>query len=338
MTTTRRASRPTAKRTRASVHKSAPQPVTTTHRASAVVHRGVAAATPAKRPPASQHRGQRRRAGRRPWWQGPTPLFGTLGVVALIVGIFVLQAHLTASGAAVNGPPAAVSAPVVREATQVDPRVLSAVKTGGLANPLTPVAAAPLLKDSSGKPIVLYVGGEFCPYCAAERWSLVVALGRFGTFSDLKLSQSSSTDVYPDTRTFSFAGSHFASQYLTFQGVETADRLQQPLEKLTAEQQSVMNKYDAPPYTQSAGSVPFTSIANQYLTNGSGYSPELIQGRSWEDISGRLSNPNDPVTQAIVGNANYLTAAICQVTGQQPASVCTAAPIPEIGRQLATHP
>lgn len=265
-------------------------------------------------------------------------MFGTLAAVALLVGIFVLQARLTSSGSAVKGPSAATAAQVVRATTQVDPGVLSVVKTGGLGNPLTPVAATPVLKDSGGKPIVLYVGGEFCPYCAAERWSLVVALSRFGTFSDLKLSQSSSTDVYPDTRTFSFAGSHYTSQYITFQGVEVADRAQQPLETLTAEQQAVMAKYDAPPYTQSRGGVPFTSVANQYLAANSGFSPRLIEGLSWEEIASRLSNPQDPATRGIVGNANYLTAAICQATDQQPASVCTVAPIPEIQQQLATHP
>lgn len=260
---------------------------------------------------------------------------GVLGLIAaIIVGFVILKNVQPQPGKAVPADTA-----VLQQLAGVDSSTWEAIGTGGVKNPIHFAGGSqPPLTGPDGHPQIFYVGGEFCPYCAAERWSLVVALGRFGTFSDLKLSQSSSTDVYPDTRTFSFAGSHFASQYLTFQGVETADRLQQPLEKLTAEQQSVMNKYDAPPYTQSAGSVPFTSIANQYLTNGSGYSPELIQGRSWEDISGRLSNPNDPVTQAIVGNANYLTAAICQVTGQQPASVCTAAPIPEIGRQLATHP
>jgi hypothetical protein len=40
---------------------------------------------------------------------------------------------------------------------------------------------------------------------------------------------------------------------------------------------------------------------------------------------------------AIVGNANYLTAALCQVTGDQPASTCNAAPIPQLKQQLAKH-
>jgi hypothetical protein len=41
------------------------------------------------------------------------------------------------------------------------------------------------------------------------------------------------------------------------------------------------------------------------------------------DVAARLSNPNAPSTQGIVGTATYLTAAICAVTGQKPASVCT---------------
>lgn len=337
MTTAKRTPRSPAQRPGTSSRQTAARPKTPAHRPpSPAPHHG--SQVRAKQPPESQHRGQRRRAARRSWWQGPAPIVGTLAAVALLVGIFVLQAHLTASGAAVKGPPTATAAQVVRATTQVDPGVLTAVKTGGLANPLTPVAATAVLKDSGGKPIVLYVGGEFCPYCAAERWSLVVALSRFGTFSDLKLSQSSSTDVYPDTRTFSFAGSHYTSPYITFQGVEVADRAQQPLETLTAEQQAVMAKYDAPPYTQARGGVPFTSIASQYITASSGFSPQLIESLSWEEIASRLSNPQDPATRGIIGNANYLIAAICQATGQQPTSVCTVAPIPEIQQQLTRHP
>ena len=41
------------------------------------------------------------------------------------------------------------------------------------------------------------MGAEYCPYCAAERWSMIVALGRFGTFSGLQTMRSSSTDSRP---------------------------------------------------------------------------------------------------------------------------------------------
>ena len=41
------------------------------------------------------------------------------------------------------------------------------------------------------------MGAEFCPYCATERWSVVMALSKFGTFSHLVGTTSSSTDVDP---------------------------------------------------------------------------------------------------------------------------------------------
>ena len=38
---------------------------------------------------------------------------------------------------------------------------------------------------ANGKPEMLYMGAEYCPYCAAERWAMIVALSRFGTFTGL---------------------------------------------------------------------------------------------------------------------------------------------------------
>src|SRR6201999_1919717 len=76
-----------------------------------------------------------------------------------------------------------------------------------------------LTKD--GKPSVVYIGAEYCPYCATERWAMVMALSRFGTFKNLGVSHSSGTDVYADTQTFTFHGSPFTSPYLVFDGVET---------------------------------------------------------------------------------------------------------------------
>ena len=43
-------------------------------------------------------------------------------------------------------------------------------------------------------PVVFFYGAEFAPYAAAERWPLILALSRFGTFNQLGLMQSSSDD------------------------------------------------------------------------------------------------------------------------------------------------
>ena len=49
----------------------------------------------------------------------------------------------------------------------------------------------------------------------------------------------------------------------------------------------------------------------------------------------QFANPSDPVTKAIVGNANILTAATCIATGDQPSSVCSNNTIQVIEQALA---
>ncbi len=59
------------------------------------------------------------------------------------------------------------------------------------------------------------------------------------------------------------------------------------------------------------------------MTIGSPYDPGVLAGLSWSTIATDLSNPNSAVAQSIDGTANYITAAICKMTGNQPASACT---------------
>lgn len=186
----------------------------------------------------------------------------------------------------------------------------------------------PLTED--GKPAVIYVGAEFCPFCAAERWAAVMALSRFGTFTDLGETHSSTSDVYPGTITFSFYGSHYTSPYLVFDPAETETDIPAPaggytaLQPLTGIAKRTFAKYDAPPFVpaSSEGSIPFYDLGNKVLVSEASYSPQVLQGLSARQISADLSNPASPVTQSIVGTANYLTAGICSITSGQPASVC----------------
>lgn len=48
----------------------------------------------------------------------------------------------------------------------------------------------------NGKPTVLYIGAEYCPYCAATRWQMIIAFMRFGSFSGLEYMTSDPSDVY----------------------------------------------------------------------------------------------------------------------------------------------
>lgn len=261
------------------------------------------------------------------WWQTRwfrlgAPIVGVL----LVVAIFVYAATRGGTGANATKP---VPVDVLHGVTSVSGSTFATVGTGEVANPFTAVTpGVPILRDSSGKPILLYVGAEYCPYCAAERWSMVVALSRFGTFSNLHITSSSSTDVDADTPTFTFYKSTYASPYLIFQPVEVEDRNQAPLQAMTSAQNKLFDKYNPD------GSFPFLDFGNQYIAIGASYQNSVLADQDWHSIARQLNNPQSLVAGSIVGTANYMTAAICQINGNKPASVCSASPIPSIEKTI----
>jgi hypothetical protein len=212
-------------------------------------------------------------------------------------------------------------------ALRPEPSLLDSVGRGQGVTPPTAIADQPPL-TADGKPLVLYVGAEYCPFCASQRWPLAIALSRFGSFTGLTASHSASDDVYPNTATISFHGSTYVSEYLAFQGVELATNKRQgrryaPLDELTPEQEAVVNTYNAPPYTPYAGSIPFLDLGNRFLQTGASVSPELLVGLSHDEIAAEIvNNPSGPVAQAILGSANAFTAALCVLTDGQPGEVC----------------
>lgn len=187
---------------------------------------------------------------------------------------------------------------------------------------------------STNAPLVLYVGADFCPYCAVLRWPLALALMRFGHLSGLRYMRSSGNDVYPNTATFSFYGAHLNSDLLQFEAVEVEDRHQKTLQKPSSMQQQLFTRFDTAPYTQSPGSIPFLYMGGQYLELGSPFSPEPLQGLDWQQIAQKLDQGDNAVWRSIMGETNLLTAALCKLTDQKPASVCTASGIQAAAQSL----
>jgi hypothetical protein len=250
--------------------------------------------------------------------------------VALVVTLFVIIAHNN-SGTSTRQP---VSKTLLNQVTQVSQGDFAKVGTGGISDPFKATPAGTTLLTSGGKPQLLYVGAEYCPHCAAERWAMVVALSRFGTFSNLRLIKSISTDTPANVPTFTFYQSTYSSPYLTFTPVEIQDGVGNNLETLSTEQNQIFTKYDAAPYTTTAGAIPFVDVGNQYIQIGEGFPSTLIATDTWQSIGNSLGNLSTPEAQNVLGSANYLTAAICKITNDKPANVCTAAPIPTIEQQL----
>lgn len=250
------------------------------------------------------------------FWRGRGPIVGAVGIVAILIGAFLWLGR----GSSVNAPASGEAQLVAAAMTTIPASAYDAAGAGGAPQPLK-VGGSPLTKGSSGKPLVIYVGGDFCPYCASQRWAIVAALSRFGTFSGLQLGRSSSTDVFPNTPTFSFRGSRYTSDVIEFAPVETADREGKPQEQPTAVQQASLSRFNP------QGSIPFLSLGDRYVEVGSGVAPDLFAGKSWQDIAAQATDPKTPIGRAVLGNSNYLTAAICDLTGQQPANVCSSAAV-----------
>jgi thiol-disulfide isomerase/thioredoxin len=266
----------------------------------------------AKKNPVSKYR----RRSHTPWI-----VAAIVVVVAVALGI-----SLSAGNTDSASPRTPAPASLVHTVTTVPPATLNAVGAGSVRTLPQPVGA-PALTSADGKPRIVYIGAEYCPYCATERWPMVVALSRFGTFTNLQTTHSSSSDTYPSTPTFSFYGTRYASQYLEFEGVELASNQlagssYKTLEHPTAEQQQLLSTYDASPYTTEDGSIPFIDFGGKYLVNGASYDPGVLQGETHAQVAETLGNPESPISQGVIGTANALTAAICSVTGDQPSSVC----------------
>jgi hypothetical protein len=248
----------------------------------------------------------------------------TAVVVAIIAVVVVWGLNRNAGSGAKT---TAATAQLEKTLSAIPAATYDAVGSGTTSNPPRILSgASPLTAD--GKPRILYVGAEYCPYCAAERWAVVAALDRFGTFSNLGQTTSSHVDVYPDTPTLSFHGATYTSKYLSFTGYETYTNQVQgtsykPLDKLPAGDGKIFDKYDFPPYFDSKGAIPFIDFGGKYGSQGATYSPQLLSGLTHQQVADALANPSSQIAQGAIGSANIFTAAICKLTDNQPANVCT---------------
>jgi hypothetical protein len=130
------------------------------------------------------------------------------------------------------------------------------------------------------------MGAEYCPYCGTERWALVVALSRFGSFTGLHVIQSASDDAFPNTQTFTFHGSGYRSAYVAFDAVELETNSYTKLDQPTPEQRRLMLTYDGKPFfnPSSTGGIPFIDFGGRYLVSGASFDPGVLQGKSAESI------------------------------------------------------
>jgi thiol-disulfide isomerase/thioredoxin len=265
----------------------------------------------------------------------------TWGTAALVLVIVIALIVIKVTGGPPTSTPSAAVTPapaspwVVKAVTTIPESVYDTVGVTSSDAALTPptiLHGQPRL-TSAGKPEIVFVGNEFCPYCAAERWALVAALSRFGTFGDtLYASQSGSNEAFPNTPTFTFDGARYESKYLAATLVEhygdqknDTGTAYAVLERLTAQEKTLLARYDRKTPGAPGGVVPFVDVANLAVVAGGEFSPSILQQLNANEIATGLTDATDPATQAIVASANYLSAVICRADGELPAQVCTSA-------------
>jgi thiol-disulfide isomerase/thioredoxin len=184
---------------------------------------------------------------------------------------------------------------------------------------------------TTGKPELLYIGAEFCPYCATERWPLVLALSKFGTFHHLSMIHSAGGDeVYPGTPTFSFYKSTFTSAYLTFTPVEEETITHAALQKPTAAQQEIVDKYDT------KNDIPFIYFNGKAIIDGAEHDPSLLGSQpdgpaskmTFQQIADTITGQNSALASNITVDAGAIVSMIFRMTGGKPAGACKLFPKP----------
>lgn len=210
-----------------------------------------------------------------------------------------------------------ISSDVASSLASVSSQPYGPPATTAMQQALTNYGGTPFV--SAGKPTVVFVGGEYCMYCAAERWSIIMALERFGTFSNLTYT-TSANPAEGDYATFSFVGSSYTSAYISFRPYEAFDRGENAL-------QTVPSNYSAV-WEGKGGGVPFLDFGNTYVISNSLIAdPSILgSGRNWTSILTDIST-SDATGLQFREAANLITAAICKITQGEPLSVCSASPI-----------
>jgi hypothetical protein len=251
-----------------------------------------------------------------------------LGSIVLVLVIVVALVVVKVAGgggasSASDSSPAAgtpVAASISSRLTSIPLSTLAAASSSGLDT--SPQAISDPKLTADGKPELLYIGAEFCPYCAAERWALYVALSKLGTFSP-QPGRIHSAVRDGDIPTLTFYKTTYSSPYLTFTSVETTTNkpngnsyvlLQTP----TAAEQKLWESH-------TGGSVPFVDLGGTTALGSSQYDPGLLEGKTFDQIASDIGNNSTTIGADIDASAKVLLQTMCRtMTNHKPAAVCSA--------------
>jgi thiol-disulfide isomerase/thioredoxin len=250
----------------------------------------------------------------------------TIGLVLCIVAVLVIVKVTGGSGGGSgvvdqSSPPTGTPIPAATLAmlASVPVSTLNAAPTSGILQ--TPQKVANPTLVANGKPQILYIGAEWCPHCAAERWALYLALSKFGTFSPSP-GRIHSANLDGNVPTLTFYGTRYSSPYLSFDPVEVftnhpSGNGYTTLQTPTANQLQLWQNGNGATF-------PFVDLGGKQILSGAQYSFVPLENLSFSTVAAQVGDNSTAIGANIDASAAQLVKTICgSLTHGQPADVCT---------------
>jgi thiol-disulfide isomerase/thioredoxin len=164
----------------------------------------------------------------------------------------------------------------------------------------------------NGKLYVFFMGAEYCPYCAAERWAIVRALQKYGQWNGLKQTISAARDEpFLNLPTYDFTEATYTSSHIEFVSREIKDREFKQLQKLLKPEEKLVRKYNP------SKEIPFLLIAGRFVQVGAGFTPKIFIGHTFRQTETELKKIESDIRKTIDAEANIIAALLC-VSGLPP--------------------
>jgi len=178
-----------------------------------------------------------------------------------------------------------------------------------------------------GKLFVFFMGAEYCPYCAAERWAIVRSLQKFGQWDGLKQTISAARDEpFLNLPTYDFTKATYTSPHIEFVAREIKDREFNPLQKLLKTEEKLLRKFNP------KKEIPFLLIGGRFSQIGSGFTPKIFIGHTFRQTETELKKVESEIRKTIDDEGNIISALLC-VSGLPP-ELCKEAGTAELVAQV----
>ena len=164
----------------------------------------------------------------------------------------------------------------------------------------------------NGKLYVFFMGAEYCPYCAAERWAIVRALQKFGQWNGLRQTMSAARDEqFLNLPTYDFTEATYTSAHIEFTAREIKNREFKPLQKLLKTEEKLVRKFNP------GKEIPFLLIGGRFMQIGAGFTPKIFIGHTFRQTETELKKVESEIRKTIDAEASVIAALLC-VSGLPP--------------------